>query len=103
MELCASGSRELEKSNQTIYQNQVNGQNVIIAHHSFTILAMLAIRNYPQSKHKVPSLSDVILLANRVYSFEDPFLGTSASGIITLIRALYEQLPFQESINDLNQ
>jgi hypothetical protein len=42
VELCAGGSRELEESNQTIYQSQVNGQNVIIAHHSLATLAMLA-------------------------------------------------------------
>jgi hypothetical protein len=87
VELCAGGSRELEKSNQTIYQNQVDGQSAIITHHSFAAPAMLAIRNYPQSKHKVPSLSDVIPLANKVYSIENPFLGTSASGIVTSIRA----------------
>jgi hypothetical protein len=101
LQMCAHGSKQLETSSQTIKQVRIYGQNVIVTHHGFATVAMWALRNYPEGGHQIPSFQDVICLANNVYSIRDPFLGTSAGGIMTLVRALYEQLPYQENLGNL--
>ena len=84
--MCANACRELDKAGQTLREGTLNGQNVIVTQHTFTELAMWSIRNHPSAGSKEPLPADVTRLANNVYSIQDPFLNTSAGGIMTLMR-----------------
>lgn len=99
--MCAHASRKLEESGQIMQQGTLNGQNVIVTHHALAELTMWAIRNYPEAGDRQPSTDDIIRLANNIYSIQDPFLGTKAGGIMTLVRTFYEQAPYQEQLQYL--
>ena len=101
VQMCGNACRELERSDQTGRQGTLNGRNLIVTQHAFAELAMWAMRNHPHAGGKQPSRGDVIRLANNVYSIQDPFLGTEAGGIMNLVRALYEQAPYQEQLQYL--
>lgn len=101
VQMCGNACRKLDWSSQTMRQGTLNGQNVIITQHALAELTMWAIRNHPQAGGKQPSPEDMIRLANNIYSIQDPFLGTKAGGIMNLIRATYEQAPYQEQLQYL--
>ena len=101
LQMCSHASRKLEQSGQIMRQGTLNGQNAIVTHHALAELAMWAIRNHPQAGGKQPSPRDVIRLANNIYSIQDPFLGTKAGGIMTLVRTLHEQAPYEEQLQYL--
>jgi len=101
VQMCGNACRELDKSGQMLRQGTLNGQNVIVTQHTFAELAMCAIRNHTKAGSRKPSPADVIRLANNVYSIQDPFLGTKAGGIMTLVRIAYEQFPYQEKLQYL--
>ena len=99
--MCGNACRELDKSGQTLRQGTLNDQNVIVTQHAFAELAMWAIRNHPKAGGRKPLPTDVIRLANNMYSIQDPFLGTEAGGIMTLVRIAYEQFTYQEGLQYL--
>jgi hypothetical protein len=101
VQMCGYASRKLEQSGQVMRQATLNGQNVIVTHHALAELAMWAIRRHSECGDRQPSPDDFVRLANKIYSIEDPFLGTRAGGIMTLVRALYEQAPYQEEVRYL--
>ncbi len=101
VQMCGNACRELDKAGQTRRQETLNGQNVIVTQHTFAELAMWAIRNHPEASDKKPLPADVTRLANNIYSIQDPFLGTEAGGIMTLIRLAYEQFSYQEQLQYL--
>jgi hypothetical protein len=101
VQMCGNACRELDKSGQMMRQGTLNGQNAIVTQHTFAELAMWAIRNHPKAGGRKPSPADVIRLANNIYSIQDPFLGTKAGGIMTLVRIAYEQFPYQEKLQYL--
>lgn len=98
---CGDASRNLEQSGQIMQQGTLNGQEVIVTYHALAELTMWAIRNHLESGDRQPSPDDIIRLANSIYSIQDPFLGTKAGGIMTLVRTLYEQAPYQENLQYL--
>jgi hypothetical protein len=99
--MCSNACRELDKAGQTLRQGTLNGQNVIVTQHTFAELAMWAIRNHNKASGEKPLPTDVTRLANNIYSIQDPFLGTEAGGIMTLVRIAYEQFPYQEKLQYL--
>ena len=101
IQMCANACRELDRLGKTMQQGTVNGQNAIVTQHAFAELAMWAIRNHPKAGDRKPSHAAVIRLANNVYSIQDPFLGTKAGGIMTLVRIAYERIPYQEKLQYL--
>ena len=101
VQMCANACRELDRSGQAIRQGTLNGQMAIVTQHTFAELAMWAIRNHSKAGDRKPSPADVIRLANNIYSIQDPFLGTKAGGIMTLVRIAYEQVPYQEKLKYL--
>jgi len=101
VQMCANACRELDRSGQAIREGTLNGQNAIVTQHTFAELAMWAIRNHSKAGDRKPLPADVIRLANNIYSIQDPFLGTRAGGIMTLVRIAYEQIPYQEKLKYL--
>ncbi|MBI2857234.1 MAG: hypothetical protein HYX95_02840 [Chloroflexi bacterium] len=103
---CAAISRLMDKDNKTLYQepftNTVAGfpqiQYALVTHHGLAAVVCQAIRNYRWAARKPVSKKDVMALANNWNNVEDPFLG---SGLMTLVRVLYEQAPYQEQLGDL--
>lgn len=103
---CAATSRFMDKDNKTLHQepftDTVAGfprtRYTLVTHHGLAAVVRLAIRNHPWAGWKPVSAKDVMALANNWNNVEDPFLG---SGIMTLVRVLYEQGPYQEQLGDL--
>ena len=103
---CAAISRYMDTSNETLHQEPFSDtvagvsktRYALVTHHGLAAVVRLAIRNHPWARRKPVSAKDVMALANNWNNVEDPFLG---SGLMTLVRVLYEQAPYQEQLDDL--
>jgi hypothetical protein len=103
---CAATSRSMDKDNETLHHepftDTVAGfprtRDALVGHHGLAAVVRLAIRNHPWAGWQPVSKKDVMALANNWNNVEDPFLG---SGLMTLVRVLYEQAPYQEQYGDL--
>jgi hypothetical protein len=73
-------------------------QYALVTHHGLAAVACQAIRNHPWAQRKPVSAKVVMALANNGNNVEDPFLGP---GLMTLVRVLYKQAPYQELYGDL--
>jgi len=101
VQMCAAACRKLDEAHQAMRQVTLNGQNAIVTQHTFAELCMWAIRNHDSAGTRKPLPQDVVRMANNIYSIQDPFLGTNAGGIMTLVRTAYEQFPYQEQLQYL--
>ena len=103
---CAAISRFMDQNNNTLRQEPFTytvaefprTQYALVTHHRLAAVTCQAIRNHPWGHRKPVSAKDVMALTHNWNNVEDPFLG---SGIMTLVRGLYEQAPYQEQYGDL--
>lgn len=103
---CTATSRFMDKDNKTLHQepfkDTVAGfprtRYALVTHHGLAGVVRLAIRDHRWARRQPVSAKDVMALANNWNNVEDPFMG---SGLMTLVRVLYEQAPYQEQYGDL--
>lgn len=103
---CAATSRFMDTANKPLHHEPFNDtvggfprtRYALVTHHGLAAVVRVAIRNHPWAGRKPVSAKDVMALANNWNNVEDPFLG---SGLMTLVRVLYEQAPYQEQYGDL--